>query len=119
MEAGTPEEQLLLHAREGDCPRAQRLLQSRLDLGLPLDINCRCEQNASCHDPQFLFLKKTNKQTCFVSAVAAESKSSCGWTALHLASNFGHKDVVEELLKVRRWDYSCSLSRSRYYLCRQ
>lgn len=43
----------------------------------------------------------------FVSATAAKSKASCGWTPLHLATNFGHKDVVEELLKVRRWDLVC------------
>lgn len=52
----------------------------------------------------------------FVSVIAAESKASCGWTALHLASNFGHKDVVEELLKVRRWNSFLSLSRSLCFL---
>lgn len=31
---------------------------------------------------------------------AAKSKASAGWTPLHLASCFGHKDVVEELLRV-------------------
>ena len=28
-------------------------------------------------------------------------KSNLGWSPLHLAAYFGHKNVVEELLKVR------------------
>lgn len=32
---------------------------------------------------------------------AASRKSSLGWTALHMACYFGHREVVEELLKVR------------------
>lgn len=31
----------------------------------------------------------------------AKSRDNSGWTSLHLASCFGHKDVVVELLKVR------------------
>lgn len=31
---------------------------------------------------------------------SGKKKSNLGWTPLHLASYFGHKDVVEELLKV-------------------
>uniref|UniRef100_A0A3P8S6C0 Oxysterol-binding protein n=1 Tax=Amphiprion percula TaxID=161767 RepID=A0A3P8S6C0_AMPPE len=35
----------------------------------------------------------------FISLTVARSKTSPGWTPLHLACNFGHRDVVEELLK--------------------
>uniref|UniRef100_A0A8C4NLW2 Oxysterol-binding protein n=1 Tax=Dicentrarchus labrax TaxID=13489 RepID=A0A8C4NLW2_DICLA len=70
MEADTLEDQLLLHAQEGSCSHIQRLLQSRIDHGSPPNINCR-----------------------------SRSKASSGWTPLHLASYFGHRDVVEELLK--------------------
>uniref|UniRef100_A0A8C4H206 Oxysterol-binding protein n=1 Tax=Dicentrarchus labrax TaxID=13489 RepID=A0A8C4H206_DICLA len=34
-----------------------------------------------------------------LSVTVARSKASSGWTPLHLASYFGHRDVVEELLK--------------------
>nr|XP_033491999.1 oxysterol-binding protein-related protein 1-like isoform X1 [Epinephelus lanceolatus]XP_033492000.1 oxysterol-binding protein-related protein 1-like isoform X1 [Epinephelus lanceolatus] len=70
MEADTPEEKLLLYAREGSCTNIQRLLQSRLDHSSSLNINCR-----------------------------SRSKASSGWTPLHLACYFGHRDAVEELLK--------------------
>uniref|UniRef100_A0A3Q3MTN2 Oxysterol binding protein-like 1A n=1 Tax=Labrus bergylta TaxID=56723 RepID=A0A3Q3MTN2_9LABR len=40
----------------------------------------------------------------FLSLTVAKSKTSSGWTALHLACYFGHRDVVEELLKVRAAD---------------
>lgn len=38
--------------------------------------------------------------TC-LSVFIGKSKTSLGWTSLHLACYFGHKDVVEELLRVR------------------
>uniref|UniRef100_A0AAX7T6C5 Oxysterol-binding protein n=1 Tax=Astatotilapia calliptera TaxID=8154 RepID=A0AAX7T6C5_ASTCA len=70
MEDCTLEEQLLLHAKEGNCPQVQRLLQSRIHQNSSLNINCR-----------------------------SRSKTCSGWTPLHLACSFGHRDVVEELLK--------------------
>ncbi|XP_070830386.1 oxysterol-binding protein-related protein 1-like isoform X1 [Chaetodon trifascialis] len=70
MEADTLEDQLLLYAKAGSCSHVQRLLQSRMDQSSSLNINCR-----------------------------SRSKVSPGWTPLHLASYFGHRDVVEELLK--------------------
>uniref|UniRef100_A0A3Q1AWV3 Oxysterol-binding protein n=1 Tax=Amphiprion ocellaris TaxID=80972 RepID=A0A3Q1AWV3_AMPOC len=70
MEKDTLEDQLLFYAQEGSCPHIQMLLQSRIDQNSSLNINCRCK-----------------------------SKTSPGWTPLHLACNFGHRDVVEELLK--------------------
>ncbi|XP_035025880.1 oxysterol-binding protein-related protein 1 isoform X1 [Hippoglossus stenolepis] len=70
MAADTREEQLLLFSKEGSCSRIQRLLQSRVDQGSSLNLNCR-----------------------------SSGKSSSGWTPLHMASYFGHREVVEELLK--------------------
>uniref|UniRef100_A0A669ENZ6 Oxysterol-binding protein n=1 Tax=Oreochromis niloticus TaxID=8128 RepID=A0A669ENZ6_ORENI len=72
MEDCTLEDQLLLHAKEGNCPQVQRLLQSRIHQNSSLNINCR-----------------------------SRSKTCSGCTPLHLACSFGHRDVVEELLKVR------------------
>ncbi|XP_043990248.1 oxysterol-binding protein-related protein 1 isoform X2 [Gambusia affinis] len=69
MEENT-QEQFLLFAKEGNFPLIQKLLHSRRDKTNSLDINCR-----------------------------SESKSTLRWTALHLACNSGHRDVVEELLK--------------------
>ncbi|XP_077963817.1 oxysterol-binding protein-related protein 1 isoform X4 [Gasterosteus aculeatus] len=74
VEAGSmeePEEQFLQFARNGDLPGLQRLLLSTMREETHIDINCR-----------------------------GKRKSNLGWTPLHLASYFGHKDVVEELLKV-------------------
>ncbi|XP_041847233.1 oxysterol-binding protein-related protein 1-like [Melanotaenia boesemani] len=70
MEEDTREDQLLLNAKEGNFLLIQRLLQSRIDQNGSFNINRR-----------------------------SWSKTTSGWTALHLACNFGHKDVVEELLK--------------------
>ncbi|XP_071773109.1 oxysterol-binding protein-related protein 1-like isoform X1 [Centroberyx gerrardi] len=70
MDPGKLEEQLLLHAKEGNSSHIQRLLQHRIYQSNSLNINCR-----------------------------SRSKASTGWTPLHLACYFGHKDVVEELLK--------------------
>ncbi|XP_041804956.1 oxysterol-binding protein-related protein 1-like isoform X1 [Chelmon rostratus] len=70
MEADTLEDQLLLYAKAGSCSHIRRLLQSRMDQSSSLNINCR-----------------------------SRVKASSGWTPLHLASYFGHRDAVEELLK--------------------
>ncbi|XP_041861833.1 oxysterol-binding protein-related protein 1 isoform X2 [Melanotaenia boesemani] len=70
MEELEPEEQFLQYARNGDVPGLQRLLMSKIREEVQLNINCK-----------------------------GKSKSNLGWTPLHLACYFGHKDVVEELLK--------------------
>ncbi|XP_074492159.1 oxysterol-binding protein-related protein 1 isoform X2 [Sebastes fasciatus] len=70
MEVLEPEEQFLLFARNGDLPGIQRLLMSKIKEETHININCR-----------------------------GKRKSNLGWTPLHLACYFGHKDVVEELLK--------------------
>ncbi|XP_048451531.1 oxysterol-binding protein-related protein 1-like isoform X2 [Rhincodon typus] len=64
------EEQLLHHARNGILDEVKLLLERRKDEKLAFNINCK-----------------------------GRSKSNFGWTPLHLACYFGHKDVVEELLK--------------------
>lgn len=70
MEELDPEEQFLRCARNGDLPGVQRLLMSKIKEETQININCK-----------------------------GRSKSNLGWTPLHLACYFGHKDVVEELLK--------------------
>ncbi|XP_019207392.1 oxysterol-binding protein-related protein 1 isoform X1 [Oreochromis niloticus] len=70
MEELEPEEQFLRYARNGDLPGVQRLLLSKIREEIQLNINCK-----------------------------GKSKYNLGWTPLHLACYFGHKDVVEELLK--------------------
>uniref|UniRef100_A0A673C3J9 Oxysterol-binding protein n=1 Tax=Sphaeramia orbicularis TaxID=375764 RepID=A0A673C3J9_9TELE len=65
-----PEEQFLRYARNGDLPGIQRLLLSKIREETQININCK-----------------------------GKSKSNLGWTPLHLACYFGHKHVVEELLK--------------------
>ncbi|KAF7222495.1 oxysterol-binding protein-related protein 1 [Nothobranchius furzeri] len=70
MSVETEEEQLLLHAKEGNCLLVKKLLQTRVNENSSLNINVRSGNN-----------------------------STSGWTALHLACNGGHMDVVEELLK--------------------
>ncbi|XP_072246015.1 oxysterol-binding protein-related protein 1 isoform X3 [Leuresthes tenuis] len=70
MEELEPEEQFLRFARNGDLPGVQRLLMAKIREETQININCK-----------------------------GKSKSNLGWTPLHLACYFGHKDVVEELLK--------------------
>ncbi|XP_051977534.1 oxysterol-binding protein-related protein 1-like isoform X2 [Xyrauchen texanus] len=70
MEVLDPEEQFLKDARNGNLESIQRLLMSKIKEEAKIDINCK-----------------------------GKSKSNHGWTPLHLACYFGHKDVVEVLLK--------------------
>ncbi|XP_060679894.1 oxysterol-binding protein-related protein 1 isoform X1 [Hemiscyllium ocellatum] len=64
------EEQLLHQARNGILEEVKQLLDRRRFEKLAFNINCK-----------------------------GRSKSNFGWTPLHLACYFGHRDVVEELLK--------------------
>uniref|UniRef100_A0A3Q3W3J1 Uncharacterized protein n=1 Tax=Mola mola TaxID=94237 RepID=A0A3Q3W3J1_MOLML len=70
MEELEQEEQFLQFARNGDLPGIQRLLMSKIKEEIQININGK-----------------------------GKKKSNLGWTPLHLACYFGHKDVVEELLK--------------------
>ncbi|XP_061095917.1 oxysterol-binding protein-related protein 1 isoform X1 [Conger conger] len=70
MEGVDPEEQILHHARNGNLECIQKLLASNIQEETRININCK-----------------------------GKSKSNLGWTPLHLACYFGHRDVVEELLK--------------------
>ncbi|XP_061635630.1 oxysterol-binding protein-related protein 1 isoform X3 [Phyllopteryx taeniolatus] len=70
MEQPQPEEQFLCCARNGDLDGIRKLLASQVSGKTTLDINCK-----------------------------GKSKSNRGWRPLHLASYFGHIDVVDQLLK--------------------
>ncbi|KAM4840963.1 oxysterol-binding protein-related protein 1 isoform 2-T3 [Thomomys bottae] len=64
------EQQLLHHARNGNVEEVRQLLETMKKNEVIADINCK-----------------------------GRSKSNLGWTPLHLASYFGHKQVVHDLLK--------------------
>ncbi|OWF39549.1 Oxysterol-binding protein-related protein 1 [Mizuhopecten yessoensis] len=64
------EELLLLSARNGDLEVVQRLVQQQINGETVLDLNC-----------------------------TGNSKANRGWTALHLATYFGHTGVVRVLLE--------------------
>ncbi|XP_069906480.1 oxysterol-binding protein-related protein 1 isoform X6 [Oryctolagus cuniculus] len=64
------EQQLLHHARNGNTEEVRQLLQSMERNAAIADINCK-----------------------------GRSKSNLGWTPLHLACYFGHRQVVQDLLK--------------------
>ncbi|KAJ8375944.1 hypothetical protein SKAU_G00065240 [Synaphobranchus kaupii] len=70
MEGVDPEEQFLHNARNGNLEGIQQLLVSNVQEKTRININCK-----------------------------GKSKCNLGWTPLHLACYFGHRDVVEELLK--------------------
>ncbi|XP_075849699.1 oxysterol-binding protein-related protein 1 isoform X3 [Microcebus murinus] len=64
------EQQLLHHARNGNAEEVRQLLESMERNEGIADINCK-----------------------------GRSKSNLGWTPLHLACYFGHRQVVQDLLK--------------------
>ncbi|XP_077886363.1 oxysterol-binding protein-related protein 1 isoform X2 [Ictidomys tridecemlineatus] len=64
------EQQLLHHARNGNTEEVRRLLETMKRKEVIADINCK-----------------------------GRSKSNLGWTPLHLACYFGHRQVVQDLLK--------------------
>ncbi|XP_053368544.1 oxysterol-binding protein-related protein 1 [Clarias gariepinus] len=70
MEDLDQEEQFLHDARNGNLPGIQRLLIAKIKGEAKFEINCK-----------------------------GKSRSNFGWTPLHLSCYFGHRDVVEELLK--------------------
>ncbi|PWA25226.1 hypothetical protein CCH79_00005333 [Gambusia affinis] len=101
MEENT-QEQFLLFAKEGNFPLIQKLLHSRRDKTNSLDINCRCkwgEGVGKFNSGYNITSGVPWKVLDFLISITAESKSTLRWTALHLACNSGHRDVVEELLK--------------------
>uniref|UniRef100_A0A4X1VLR5 Oxysterol-binding protein n=1 Tax=Sus scrofa TaxID=9823 RepID=A0A4X1VLR5_PIG len=64
------EQQLLHHARNGNAEEVRHLLETIEKNEVIADINCK-----------------------------GRSKSNLGWTPLHLACYFGHRQVVQDLLK--------------------
>ncbi|XP_033726933.1 oxysterol-binding protein-related protein 1-like [Pecten maximus] len=68
--SASKEDMLLLSARNGDLEVVQRLVQQQITGEIVLDLNC-----------------------------TGNSKANRGWTALHLATYFGHVDVVRLLLQ--------------------
>ncbi|XP_058133542.1 oxysterol-binding protein-related protein 1 isoform X2 [Dasypus novemcinctus] len=64
------EQQLLHHARNGNIEEVRQLLETMERNEVIADINCK-----------------------------GRSKSNLGWTPLHLACYFGHRQVVQDLLK--------------------
>nr|XP_028693833.1 oxysterol-binding protein-related protein 1 isoform X3 [Macaca mulatta] len=64
------EQQLLHHARNGNAKEVRQLLETMARNEVIADINCK-----------------------------GRSKSNLGWTPLHLACYFGHRQVVQDLLK--------------------
>ncbi len=86
----TAEEFLLHFSRTGKLPFVAKLLSLREAKEIPLNIDCKGKCAVVIISP----LKKYNTTTSF----AGESKANFGWTPLHLAAYFGHKDVAHLLL---------------------
>lgn len=93
MEEDVQDQRLLLYAKEGNSALIQKLLQARMNQSSSLNINFRCKY--CCYH-----LLLDWSMFLMVYALVAQSKSTPGWTALHLASSFGYREVVEELLQV-------------------
>lgn len=100
MEELEPEERFLQYARNGDLLGIQRLLVSKIKEETQININCKGRRGS--------FTAQISPECCVrreqlvtVWKSSGKKKSNLGWTPLHLACYFGHKDVVAELLKVR------------------
>lgn len=98
MEELEPEEQLLRYARNGDLPGIQKLLESKIKDEMQININCKGTGLSHGNSINHSMLVYVYNAGCTV--FLGKNKSNLGWTPLHLACYFGHKDVVEELLKV-------------------
>ena len=98
MEELEPEEQFLQYARNGDLPGIQRLLMSKIREETQININCKGTHEWVTHGDIIYYCSVQGNTGRTVSS--GKKKSNLGWTPLHLACYFGHKDVVEELLKV-------------------
>ena len=111
------EAQLLLRAEEGDRSRVQILLRLMMDQSHRFDLNCRCKcrfTQTKRHAFAWLTYFWIGVLVFLTSAIAsARSEASAGWTSLHLSSHFGHKDVVEDLLKVRQLPFRLWASKGR------
>lgn len=113
MDELDPEELFLRDARNGNLEGIQRLLMSKIKEEAKIDINCKgWTRHSSCFSciskisPYNVFLLPNCQPSisckCLYRVVSGKSKSNHGWTPLHLACYFGHKDVAEVLLKVQR-----------------
>lgn len=100
MEELEPDEQFLQYARNGDLSGIQRLLLSNIKEETQININCKGREGTSSDSVLKTHHFLQNVVGNNVCEFSGKKKSNLGWTPLHLACYFGHKDVVEELLKV-------------------
>jgi len=109
MEDVDPEEQFLRDARNGDLAGIERLLLSATREETHININCKGARSPCDVVVVVMMTSSINSwgssrllghMDILVRVVSGKSKSNLGWTPLHLACYFGHKDVAEKLLKV-------------------